>query len=255
MANFDLVGGLYVCARHSCVHACFFTQAWPDVEPSAGDAILLVKQYMHSTRLSQMPVVFTPEQLSLNLGGRGPTTCRKRQPFVERREKEYRRTADVVSKSPWLMTTAAQYLRELCDRTHKDADPYLLPTIDFVQRGVRCYETLLPNSLGQLHEFAPQTPKMILVEAPFKKRRVNQKVSAKALAGLAPKPPANKLAADTAPAGIKLGCSKCRYSARGCKQCKAKAEKQAQALATAAAASSSGAGMMESSGYAGSPGV
>lgn len=77
------------------------------------DAVLLVKEFLHHTRLSQQPLVLLPHMAAMTL--HQPTLkVKQRNPLGDRVLAEFRKTASAVSKEPWKLFKAQQYLEELC---------------------------------------------------------------------------------------------------------------------------------------------
>ena len=73
-------------------------QAWNDVDDRVRDVILLVKQFMASRRLSQQPVVVAPRALLERVTRLAPMACRPRNEFSDRQQKEFRKTADRITR-------------------------------------------------------------------------------------------------------------------------------------------------------------
>ena len=137
---------------------------------------------------------------------------------------EFLKTAEKVERNPWNLTCAAQFLRDLIKRNEEAPNPDNLPTIDVFTNYHRSYVPLPCILFKEWHDFAPGTPKLVSfhpVSAGAKRRRITKKTK---LAG-----PASVLV----PPGQVLGCSKCRHSPNGCKQCRTRA---AAAAASAQAA-------------------
>jgi hypothetical protein len=174
-----------------------------------------------------------------------------------RNAREYLKTSRIISEDPWRMHAASKYLNELVENSKTPVDADSLPTLDCITHGSRDFEAALPHSFLEWHQaFAPKTPKVVSLEVITKKRRITEKSHPEARgpkrpkraaqavrpsAGEAPEHPEGpaakkqkKAAQAVRPAalageviGPKLGCSKCRHSAKGCKQCKARVAKQA----------------------------
>jgi hypothetical protein len=93
-------------------------ETW-DGENHEADAVLLVKEFLHQTRLSQQPLVLLPHMAAMTL--HQPTLkVKQRNPLGDRVLAEYRKTASTVSKEPWKLFKAQQYLEELCRRNEAD---------------------------------------------------------------------------------------------------------------------------------------
>ena len=88
-------------------------QAWPNLAEQADDVVLITMQYMHSTRLSQAPIVFIPVQLEIGFVTRGPMTCAHRNALPQRTVAECLKTASVIEKHPEEMHAASTYLCDL----------------------------------------------------------------------------------------------------------------------------------------------
>ena len=68
------------------------------------DVILLMKQYMSSSHLSQPPLLLLPAARSSLLEGAAPTGVLPRNKIEPKTMKKYRKTAEVVGSAPWNMT-------------------------------------------------------------------------------------------------------------------------------------------------------
>ena len=87
-------------------------QAWLGTPSNPDDIILLTKQFMHTARLSQRPILFAPAELQVGMQSGCPTKCMPRKAFPERKLKEFTRTAKVIAEDPWQMQRASSYLKE-----------------------------------------------------------------------------------------------------------------------------------------------
>lgn len=144
-----------------------------------GDVIMLVKQYMSSTALSQAPCILSPASYKDRLPTPAPTQVHPRNPLSERAVAEYMKTARAIAEHPWLLLEASGYLERWCQANlaaHHGTPP---PLSFFVgpPRGVDVLPT--PRDLlgGEWAAFAPGTPKRVTVKAepPPKRRRVLRK--------------------------------------------------------------------------------
>ncbi len=210
-----------------------------DVEERADDAVVVVKRFMHDTKISQQPVLLLPAIFAERLGEGGPRERVQRNPFSERSAREYRKTATAVEQDPWFLRKAAVYLRDLVDQN--SADPACsqppLKKLSFVFQTGRAADEEHPAMKWKL--FAPEEPtgNIVTVESAGPK---TQKKAAPA------HPPAKASTAPPDPAappptrrvllkrvrspppglladGKTLGCSKCRRASNGCGKCRRKA--------------------------------
>ncbi|CAK8991031.1 unnamed protein product [Durusdinium trenchii] len=85
------------------------------------DCILLVKHLVNSESLSQSPMTLLPAsfQDKVKVG----VQALPRNLIADRARKEFRRTADVVERDPWLLHKAAKALREWVDNNEKQEWP------------------------------------------------------------------------------------------------------------------------------------
>jgi len=124
-----------------------------------------------------------------------------------------------------------------------------LPSLDYYKAGARTFDALLPSDCAELVSFAPRTPKIIDIEV-IKARRVRLGAKTKPAQGLKRRPQVDPRAGAGRQGGggeggggnpQGLGCSRCRWSVKGCAKCKAKRgreapEAEAEAVAVQAAA-------------------
>ena len=79
------------------------------------DAVLLVKEFLHSSHTSQDPVVILPHAATMSLE-RETLKVKPRNALGERALKEYRKTAVAVAQEPWKLFKAQKYLEDLCSQ-------------------------------------------------------------------------------------------------------------------------------------------
>ena len=84
-----------------------------NVEPM--DVILICRQYIHSTTLSQEPVVFLPTGIVKKLDG-SKLKVAATNLLNERTLSEFRKTATAVARSPWELLKAQRWLDNLCEQ-------------------------------------------------------------------------------------------------------------------------------------------
>ena len=132
------------------------------------DAILLCKQFLSSTRLSQQPLLLLPNKnLSLLQSG-APVVHLPTRPFNEKTLHEFRKTASLIQEPPMDLLEGANYLRTLCDQqehgTHLSPPELHIYQLrgDPFQRGNFADEDELADAWV---DFAPNTPKRVTVEA------------------------------------------------------------------------------------------
>ena len=191
-------------------------EAFPGSVDLPSDVLLLVKQYMRSARLSQQPLIMAPAGKFLLLEDTQPRSCRKLRPFSDRARKEFLKTAERVAAKPWSLERASDWLQDVVKMWEKgEVSQADLPSIDFASSGARVYEPVCVTECTEWHDFAPKTPKAVCVEdivdRPSGKRR--------RLRGKQP----------LGPDGV--GCSKCRFSRRGCARCRSRCAAAASSLA------------------------
>jgi hypothetical protein len=142
-----------------CLH-----QDWLALEADDEDAILMCKQFMHSASLSQMPILILPSSIAKKLNI-GDLKVNNFNPLGPGTLTQFRKTAVAVSKEPWKLFKARQYLESLCDRNTL-ALPSEPPTLHFLagyQRPSLDVSTMLFDG----HLGAAETqPRAIIVRAP-----------------------------------------------------------------------------------------
>ena len=219
------------------------------------DAILLVKEWMHSQEFSQDPMLLLPAAIASKLDPRNITAA----PLIDMGEvtiRQFRKTADAVALPPWNLVKAQAYLHEICDRNEKPHDPVVCNLKFLVDYQMKPLARL--DSIVVAGEDGPEVRRVRLAALTDaqKRKRVEQHD------GLVKKRPAKKpgpaAAASTAAAsssggaGVEVaavsagvafapaiveeagelgepvkkekdkshGCSKCVYLRRGCSQCR-----------------------------------
>ena len=88
--------------------------SWKSLKADDSDVVLLVQQYLHSTGMSQKPLLVQPREVALKLQW-GHLRHARRHVLGERLLREYRKTAEVVGCQPWNLLKARKYLEKLCD--------------------------------------------------------------------------------------------------------------------------------------------
>ena len=155
-----------------------------------------------------------------------PTKPNPRRVIGYRVKREYEKTASLINHPPWNMKNAHDFLMQLVGRIGTSVNMYDLPSLDFCANFSRIYEPLLPGDSAELLMFAPKTPKVINIEIVTSKRRLVSKGPKQSLK----KPKAEARSGNGEQGNTNFGCSKCRYSKRGCAKCKAKAAKVASVV-------------------------
>ena len=212
----------------------------PEDEQSDQDVLLLVKQYMSRTCLSQHPCVLLPRLKAESLPLSGPTSVNPRNVLSQKLKSEYEKTASLVEQEPWSLQQAGQYLRTWVNDNaagvKKDTPHFKfekMPSLDQPSERLASLETY--------QEFAPDPPKIVKVEsgppasaktkaAPKPKQTAapgKAKAQAKAKAGASPKAGAKAKAKAKAKVKVMKSCAKAKA------KCKAKAKAKAQASAPA----------------------
>ena len=102
-------------------------QEIPEEERDDHDAVCLVKQYLHSTQLSQQPLLILPAKNLKNLQSRQPIQAIPTKSFPSETLKEFRKTAAFVEQEPFKLMEGSNYLRSLCDRSEKDEHAHAMP--------------------------------------------------------------------------------------------------------------------------------
>jgi len=87
---------------------------WKSLGQHDNDCVLLVKEFLHSKALSQLPLLFQPESVSEALKESDLLVMPKNE-IGETAIKEFRKTALHVAKAPWHLFKAQKYLELLCD--------------------------------------------------------------------------------------------------------------------------------------------
>ena len=214
----------------SLVHVCLCgnlrflaLQELPGAEPDSEDVVLVTKQFMCSDRLSGPPLLLCPATRIINymFSYPVPKEVLPRNAFSEEQAKQYLKTAKVVARPPWNLDLAAEYLKGLVER-NKAKGYGTPPELRFVAGDNYSAFSKGASFPEEWDTFAPGTPAAIVVKpvrgdvpGPVLKRR---RLAAKTDVEEQPS------------AGLRLGCTKCRNSKRGCARCK----KLAAAAAVAA---------------------
>ena len=88
---------------------------WAALPPEPEDAILLLKRRMHSTKLSQDPLILLPKAVAAKLNPADLKPAETNE-LGEATCKEFRKTAQAMGKQPWNLLKAEEYLQKLCTR-------------------------------------------------------------------------------------------------------------------------------------------
>ena len=137
---------------------------------------------------------------------------------------EYKKTAAKVSKEPWNLDQAKDYLLTLAAKNDTEQDPNNLPAIDFVKGFKRDFSPMMPGEGREWHNSAPGTPKTVgvdMLRGPTRKRLVGKQKPEPA----EKRPRGNAGRVGPGALASQLGCSKCRHSKKGCARCKKRAAK------------------------------
>lgn len=135
--------------------------------PADGDVFLLCKQFMHSTSLSQKPVLLMPVSRLSRVHPAGPTQVVARNDLGDRTIREFRKTALAVSEAPWGMVRARAYLEHLCQENESQRLPCPPPLV-FINTTAEELVQLIDQREQQglpveLTDFAPGTPRRVVV--------------------------------------------------------------------------------------------
>ena len=93
---------------------------WSDLAPDDNDVVLILKESLSSTRMSQKPLLVLPVSVASSVDPKDLKPA-LRNDLGERTRKEYRKTATSVALEPWLLLKAQRYLNDLCDRNESMA--------------------------------------------------------------------------------------------------------------------------------------
>ena len=194
--------------------------------PHAADVILLTKQYLGSTELSQPATVCVPWSMHDKVAVEGPTKVAERITYSERVAKEFRKTAKLVAGPPYRMDRTAAYLTSLLESASGTA-----PDISWVQQAGRSEELVLiePRPSAMSLDFLVADPAPVRV-GPQPCKQAKRAATADGSPGVV----AGRMAVSTVKRqrlgllpkdmrGKKLGCGKCRTDEiKGCSQCRRK---------------------------------
>ena len=86
---------------------------WAALPPEPEDAILLLKRRMHSTKLSQDPLLLLPKAVAAKLNPADLKPAETNE-LGEATCKEFRKTAQAMGKQPWNLLKAEEFLQKLC---------------------------------------------------------------------------------------------------------------------------------------------
>jgi hypothetical protein len=88
---------------------------WKGMVHDDSDAVLLLKQYMHSENFSQVPLLVQPKEIATRLKIEDLSPALRNE-LGERTVHEFRKTARALATEPWNLFKAQAYLETLCDR-------------------------------------------------------------------------------------------------------------------------------------------
>ncbi|CAE7275571.1 unnamed protein product [Symbiodinium sp. CCMP2592] len=207
------------------------------------DAIMLVKEWVSSTCLSQPPQLILPSSFldrlkDVALAPNG------RNMLPQRTADEFLKSAKMFGSEPWNLTEAENYLTAWVDANQRGVHP-APPQLKFIW--------VTASHLDLWKEYAPGDVRVVTATARPKAKAASAKANPKAVAKAAAAPkavPKNKAKAKAKavaagnqrgqkrpapdqgnpdhegdpPAAAdprgRFGCSKCRYSRGGCRQCR-----------------------------------
>ena len=126
---------------------------------------LLCKHHMHSSALTQEPILILPAS-RLGKLAQSPTAVLGRNKFSDRQVAEFRKTARVIAEPPWGLRQAAEYLTRLCDDNvaERPHDPPSLIFFNTQDQDIADLETQRnqANPPEELLNFAPGTPRRVV---------------------------------------------------------------------------------------------
>ena len=91
------------------------SDAWVDLEPHPEDVIALYKESMHSTQLSQMPVLVLPHAIAHGKLGKSDLKPAPLKVLGDQEKLEYMKTAKLIEAAPWELLRGGAFLRSLVD--------------------------------------------------------------------------------------------------------------------------------------------
>ena len=224
-------------------------EQWQGFEQLPNDVVALYKESMHSSALSQMPLLVLPAGLMSGNLSKDDLKPAARKLLSDREKQEFLKTAGAIEKEPWNLHRGAAYLRQLVGDQDKP-----LPAIDFKFIHEHTTHTSLeqgPDVLG-VH-YAPDHVRRVAVQPPKrraapksnpaepKRRRRGQPEEGHAAAEVehaaadewavgenaaaeveatAAQVEISRADVEKARADGRLGCSQCRYVGTGCSTCK-----------------------------------
>ena len=185
---------------------------WQDLPSDPLDAVLLVKESISSSQLSQQPLLALP---SLKVCGLRVSDMEvtARVPLGERVIKEFRKTAKCVSHAPWGLFKAQEWLEKLCDDNEMGGATALVPlTFKFFNEYSRRTSSAAAPCPVEDSICAPQPRRIAITKitgAALKKRlgnlAVKKRPAAKASGGASKKPKKAAPVAAAADIGIPVG--------------------------------------------------
>ena len=96
--------------------------AWKDLPPHDKDCVLIVKKYMHSSEVSQTPLLVQPYTLACELK-REDLKVMPKTDFGDNVRREFRKTAAHIGNQPWNLLKGQDYLEKLCDANEQGVTP------------------------------------------------------------------------------------------------------------------------------------
>ena len=139
--------------------------AWKELPADPRDAVLFVKQFMHSSEMSQSPMLLQPYAVASKLTREALTTMphnHLQEPVI----KEYRKTAKVLGAPPWTLLKGQQYLEGLCDANEQKLvqDP---PVLNFIfNHTIKTTHTRPMSSALPPMEECSRVPRVVVVREP-----------------------------------------------------------------------------------------
>ena len=91
---------------------------WEQEPKSDKDSILLLKESMHQTMFSQMPILLLPETVAQKVEP-SKLELAPSKTLTDDKIKEYRKTAAAIAAPPWNLMKGQLYLNQLCDAQEK----------------------------------------------------------------------------------------------------------------------------------------
>ncbi|OLP80108.1 hypothetical protein AK812_SmicGene39525 [Symbiodinium microadriaticum] len=243
------VSGLDLPKFHRATETSWTVHELEDEEYTAApnDAIMLVKEWVTSSCLSQPPQLILPSSFLGRLKDVA-LVPNGRNVLPQRTADEFRKSAKCFGSEPWCLTEAENYLTDWVDANQRGVHP-APPELKFIwekSSNLDLWKEYAPGEVRVVTATARPKPKSVAAKAKVKAQAESQatpkavaKNKAKAAKAKASAPsgkqdqrgqkrPApdeaegevpDQPAAAAAPRG-RFGCSKCRYLPGGCRQCR-----------------------------------